>query len=116
MPRAASFSSVPSRSRIPKHTWSGRFRRTATLHSRLARRLAGSDLRTWHRLWADDEQSGSNSSVSPISSFPTIVRISNLTLRRRYPSALDSKLRNIVPGAFTPVLAKDFVRLVADIR
>jgi len=51
-------------------------------------------------------QSGSNSSVSPVSSFPTIVRISNLTLRPRYPNALNSKLRNIVPGAFTPVLAK----------
>jgi len=34
------------------------------------------------------------------------VRIPNLTLRPRYLTSLDSKLRNIVAGAFTPVLAK----------
>ena len=53
-------------------------------------------------------QSGSRQ-FPPISSFPTIVRISNLTLRPRY-LVPRLKLRNIVPGAFTPVLAKDFVR------
>ncbi len=34
------------------------------------------------------------------------MRIPNLTLRPRYLTSLDSKLRNIVAGAFTPVLAK----------
>lgn len=42
----------------------------------------------------------------PNSSFPTIARILNLILRPALRDALDSKLRNIVPGAFTRVLAK----------
>jgi hypothetical protein len=58
------------------------------------------------RFRAGDEQSWSNSSVSPISSFPDDCADFETHLGAGLPNALDSKLRNIVSGAFTPVLAK----------